>query len=283
MKHTEKGVLKNSTMSTYTPTTNALSHLLYMNYAGTFYCSSNYRITRKMNDIYDPYLFILVQNGTLCLDFQKTHFKAGAGDCLLFNSRMAHTYYALEQTFFHFVHFGGSQSGYYHDLICKNGHHLFSPKNTELIASIVVKLQLEAEQTIPNEFIMSAHLHMMLSQALCDQEDHITENGKKIAASIQYIKEHLHMPLSLNLLASQAHLSPYYFSRLFKQYTNAPPGEYILNLRLSQAKMLLLSSNLPVSEISERCGYQNSVYFISLFHKKTGITPLQFRKYHGNF
>ncbi|MBO5347344.1 MAG: helix-turn-helix domain-containing protein, partial [Lachnospiraceae bacterium] len=48
--------------------------------------------------------------------------------------------------------------------------------------------------------------------------------------------------------------------------------------RLSMAKNLLISSNLPISEISEMIGYDNPLYFSRLFKKHTGMTPTEYKK-----
>ncbi|MGI6011903.1 MAG: hypothetical protein ACOX8H_10480 [Ruminococcus sp.] len=70
MKHREKGVYGNSTMVFHTPSTAALENLFYLNYVGFFHCNSNYKIKRKMNEMYEPYLFILVLQGTIQLDIR---------------------------------------------------------------------------------------------------------------------------------------------------------------------------------------------------------------------
>jgi two-component system, response regulator YesN len=109
--------------------------------------------------------------------------------------------------------------------------------------------------------------------------------GPKLSAPIQqavaYITEHLEEPLGLKELADQIHLNPSYFSALFKEQTGLTFSEYVTRSRLQKAKELLLSTVLPVAEISERVGYQTAKYFIKLFKDYEGKSPSQYRKEAG--
>ena len=282
MKHTEKGVVEGSTMYYHTPSTAALQHLFFLNYSGYFHCNSNYRITRRQNEMYEPYLLMLIRSGKMQLDFQGQHYEAEAGECLYFDSRCAHSYYTTSTASFQFAHFGGNLSDYYYERICNNHRHSFRPDNPEAISSCFSKIEEETEQRIIDEHLLSAHIHMLLSLVLSNRENYATENSRRVASCINYMKEHIQQPITLQDLADHVHLSTYYFSRLFKKYTNASPGEYLLNLRLSHAKMLLITTPYPISQISDLCGFNDSVHFINIFRKKIGATPLQFRKTHNS-
>ena len=54
--------------------------------------------------------------------------------------------------------------------------------------------------------------------------------------------------------------------------------EYLRNLRLNQAEKFLRTTRRPLSEISDRCGFRDSNYFIMCFRQRYGITPHQYRK-----
>ncbi|MGI6011904.1 MAG: helix-turn-helix domain-containing protein [Ruminococcus sp.] len=123
---------------------------------------------------------------------------------------------------------------------------------------------------------------MMLSLGLCDRENYATVNSKRVAACIRYMKAHIDRPVTLEELAKEVHLSPYYLNRIFKRYTDASPGEFMLNLRLSRAKQLLVTTTHPIYIISEMCGYRDPDYFIRIFKKKIGATPLRYRRVRAN-
>ena len=58
-----------------------------------------------------------------------------------------------------------------------------------------------------------------------------------------------------------------------------PIGEYIANCRISESKKLLTSTYLSVREVSEKVGFLDYNYFIRLFKKHVGTTPLKYRNY----
>ena len=71
---------------------------------------------------------------------------------------------------------------------------------------------------------------------------------------IKRAKNYAH-DLSLPVIARAASLSPVYFHRLFCKYYGLTPAEYVRNVRITAAKELLLSTDLCIAEISERCGF----------------------------
>ena len=93
-----------------------------------------------------------------------------------------------------------------------------------------------------------------------------------------YIDEHYAQPLTLEVLANMCHGSPFHLQRTFKRIKNMTPVEYIQMVRIEQAKELLKATEKSIGEIGVRIGLSNTPYFITLFKKKIGLTPLQYRK-----
>lgn len=83
--------------------------------------------------------------------------------------------------------------------------------------------------------------------------------------------------LSLNSIASYVNLSPSHFSVVFSRETSETFIGYLTRKRIEKAKVLLRSSSLRTSEISERIGYVNPHYFSTVFKKITGFSPTEFR------
>ena len=94
------------------------------------------------------------------------------------------------------------------------------------------------------------------------------------------ISEELERLLTAGLekYAASKNISVSWFIQNFKQYTNTTPAQYIQNLRLSNAKSLLETTNYNVTEISNLVGYENPLYFSRFFRKQFGASPSQFRK-----
>lgn len=120
-----------------------------------------------------------------------------------------------------------------------------------------------------------------IGQTLLDFHDNIRIEAPvadAVADTARYIKEHLDEPLERDNLASLVFVSPDHLSHLFRQQMGMSLSNYILEQRLSKAKELLLTTRQSIREIAFACGFQNESYFISQFKRRTGKTPLNFRK-----
>jgi len=67
------------------------------------------------------------------------------------------------------------------------------------------------------------------------------------------------------------------FSKRFKAFFHQTPHQFLLDLRMRQSVTLLLETDLPIKEISERCGFSNQLQFSAVFSKKYGIPPKKYR------
>lgn len=104
------------------------------------------------------------------------------------------------------------------------------------------------------------------------QQDHTVLKAK------QYIDRHYHADCSLQTVAAHVHVTPNYLSNLFKKETGIGLTNYVAQLRIKEAKMLLQHSRLRMTEIAERIGFDNSSYFTVVFKQMTGESPREFRK-----
>ncbi|WP_167859137.1 helix-turn-helix transcriptional regulator [Paenibacillus cymbidii] len=94
----------------------------------------------------------------------------------------------------------------------------------------------------------------------------------------EHLNDHLDTDVSLDWLAEKLNLSAGYLSTYFKEKTGSNYLEYVNQLRIDRAKLLLQSYNMRIQQISEKIGYTNVNSFIRMFKKYTGITPGEYRK-----
>ncbi|WP_338541744.1 PocR ligand-binding domain-containing protein [Paenibacillus tundrae] len=97
--------------------------------------------------------------------------------------------------------------------------------------------------------------------------------------AFEYIHGHKSEQVSLKHMAELCHLSPSYFSRLFAKETGENFTTYLAKLKIKWAKQLLEITDMPVSQISDELGFNESGYFIKIFKKFEEITPALYRKY----
>lgn len=91
-------------------------------------------------------------------------------------------------------------------------------------------------------------------------------------------EKYMEYDLSVDTIAKMSGISPSYLGRFFKKLTSKSIVDYINEIRINKAKELLISSDWPVTKISEQTGFTNSSYFYTVFRKTTGVTPNEFRR-----
>lgn len=101
---------------------------------------------------------------------------------------------------------------------------------------------------------------------------------KKLNAGRDFIANNYHAPLGLSDMAKYSYMSPYHFLRTFKDTYGETPNEYLIRLRVEQAKKMLITENFSISEVCEKVGYASLGSFSSLFCKHTGMAPTLYRR-----
>ncbi|MEG3864051.1 helix-turn-helix transcriptional regulator [Microcoleus sp. herbarium12] len=125
-------------------------------------------------------------------------------------------------------------------------------------------------------------LSMHLLHRYCAQKPNLRDfdNGLepvKLQIVINYINDYLNRDLHIAELANLVHISPYYFSRLFKQSTGVTPHQYMTKRRIEKAKELLKRRDLSITYISQQVGFHDQSHFSKTFCKIVGVTPKKYR------
>lgn len=103
------------------------------------------------------------------------------------------------------------------------------------------------------------------------------EPDNVIARTKEYIRTNFRRELTLEETAQQAGISPYYFSKLFKEEAGINFSEYLTEIRIEAARQLLMNRELSIKQVCVDSGYANPNYFSRIFKKWTGLTPTEFR------
>lgn len=115
----------------------------------------------------------------------------------------------------------------------------------------------------------------MYESSAADMKDY---SERPITGITRYLQNHLEEDISLSLLADEFHLNAQYISQLFKSEIGVGFLTYLTNIRMENARKLLVSTSLSIGEISSRCGYADYRVFTKAFKKNEGITPSQYRR-----
>ncbi len=100
---------------------------------------------------------------------------------------------------------------------------------------------------------------------------------RALKAAIDYVGDNLQKDLTLSEMAGAAHMSPYHFSRLFKESTGLAPHQYVIERRVQRAKELLTSTALPIAEIALLCGFAHQSHLNRHFKRLLGVNPKALR------
>jgi AraC-like DNA-binding protein len=99
-----------------------------------------------------------------------------------------------------------------------------------------------------------------------------------VLRAITLIQERYFEPITLSGLAAEVYVSPFHFSRIFAKATGVTPGRFLTAVRLFEAKRLLLTTSLTVSDIVCSVGYSSVGTFTSRFARAVGMTPTEYRE-----
>ncbi len=99
-----------------------------------------------------------------------------------------------------------------------------------------------------------------------------------IENAVCYIEDHLADALSISDLAKQSGYSEFYFQRLFSAVCEVSLGEYIRCRRMSIAAAELLNSDLRITELAYKYGYETPESFTKAFHRFHGASPSEIRQ-----
>jgi AraC family transcriptional regulator len=159
------------------------------------------------------------------------------------------------------------------------------PVNDPLVSQIVSTLVREVESDFVDRILVDAlntALAVRMVRHFVDPAKFppTLSNGlsrERLQRVRDYVEAHLDDRLTLADLAGVACLSPYHFSRSFKQAVGVGPQRYVAERRIERAKTLMRRSNLPLSTIALEVGFTDQSHLTSIFRRETGMTPGRFR------
>ncbi len=125
-------------------------------------------------------------------------------------------------------------------------------------------------------------LHEILENvatSITEKIDSYNQNSihSTLQLAIDYINENYTLQVTLEDLAKQAFVSPYYLSRMFKKELGKNFVDYLNEKRIAEAKERLKDMTLKTYEVAESVGISDAHYFSRLFKKYTTMTPTEFR------
>lgn len=154
----------------------------------------------------------------------------------------------------------------------------FSFDKKELFYIYEKALKKEKENEDNLRIIVKPLCHMLLLLELTLGDIKETESKSKTFDSVlSFIQKNIMQDITIKDIADACALSQSTVSHIFKENMGVPLKKYLMEERLKRAEKLILTSDLSVSSIAALCGFSDTSYFSTVFKKKTGKSPLEYR------
>lgn len=258
--------------------------LLYLQEAGDFYAGTGYYTKREG---LASYLLKLTVSGCGRLTYGGKRYRLTAGRFFLIDCQQ-HQDYRTEPGVgnWHVLwfHFYGPAAAFYYDAFLQQTDG--SPTagltaDSPVYAMLEQLLRLEPEKSGQLELDLEAAslLTQILTQCVLAARQPLQRQIPALILQIRtYLTQNYAQKLTLQTLSAKFGLSPCYLQRLFKRYVGQSPTDYLIYLRMNQAKKLMRTTGMSISEISYSVGIENLGYFTRQFRRQEGQTPQQYRK-----
>lgn len=152
---------------------------------------------------------------------------------------------------------------------------------TQYFDNIISELQLK-KYNYTNIAIMNFELLLYhFSRELQKNLESKNRSFAVINNAVTYFNTHFSDTIDIAEYAKSQNVSPGWFIKLFKEQLNTTPHKYLVDLRIARAKSLL-SSKMPINEISYMIGFEDPLYFSRVFNKLTGMSPSRYRQVHSS-
>jgi len=173
-------------------------------------------------------------------------------------------------------------------LAAKNGSRVFTANDSLKQSCNHIYTALSDDSTVPTLQEGRFYAVNLLYHALhcgadsADRTRYVSAKQRRMAvAAHRYLLEHEEHPCSVLDLAKQFDVSATALENCFQAVYGAPIHVYLQNRRMDKARSLLEGTALPVSEIARMAGYSHPGKFAAAFRKRTGMTPLEYRRNHA--
>jgi AraC-like DNA-binding protein len=254
----------------------------YLESGRTSYTPGEQHPNRRNLGVYD---LIVVEKGLLHMGEESERWDVGPGQLLLLHPERYH--YAARpcetETLFYWLHFqtspsaGANTLARTHSIRLPQYWTLPSPSQTCKRFERLIRLSTERRsEAFWQEQTLFLELLKELDEARMGREGSRTLAVAEMAEA--YIKQNYQSPLNNTKLSHDLHFHYNYLTRCMKEVFGLSPMDYLMQVRLEQAKLLLIKTDWSMARVAEEVGFEYAPYFSRCFSARNGISPLQFRK-----
>ncbi len=230
----------------------------------------------------DSWLLVWTNGGRGVLEYGGSSYMSDEGDLFWIDCHEMNSYRTEGEFWEHTdIHINGTGIGFLYRTFAQKESPVLRRAQipffkADLKALLDACVTMDANRTLRTcHSIETMLVHLILAES---GKENSASNTPRLQALIQFMHGHFREPLTMDQLSKQAGFSKYHLSREFKKLTGMPPNEYLISLRIEQAKRLLINTDFPVYKIGILSGIENEAYFSRLFHQRLQMTPAEYRK-----
>lgn len=232
----------------------------------------------------NDYQLLYVADGCAYFIIGGQHIRANAGDFIIYSPHTPqHYHYHLsENPDIYWVHFVGQFSERILNDLHLLTNRVLSAQTSNSITRIWFRMirELTLKQPGHELFVVSQLTEILtrLTRLMAPPNTTELRSQQIIMDAIEYISNELSKPLTVQELSRLLGVSVSWLNVKFKAYTGMPPMQYIITQKIAHAEHLLYTTDYPIAEIAQICGYDDPLYFSRLFHRHTKMSPREYRK-----
>lgn len=254
---------------------------LIVNCAGNFNSSFPFSTINTEGRL-DYYLMHITQ-GALSFHFFEGERIIGAGTTVILPPLMpyAYSYCGGDELEYHWVHFTGS---FAEELLKKLGlyplpHIMTTVADRTVSASFRSIFEIFSQEEPFIEHSLAAALNQLLVSIA--RSSLSSKEKNPIARSLSYINASYTEEIRIPELAAMENLSNSRYHVIFREIVGSSPSKYIISLRMRHACELLVSTDMPIKQISMLVGYTDPHFFSKIFKANLHVSPLEYRRASG--
>lgn len=251
---------------------------MHIELMGTDYCHESFRIKRVKSDV-SVLAFVILGHGIINIDNKQYH--PSKGDIFILPKDSCHEYYVDSHNPWAFMWFNitGNLLATLLEVYNLENRHVCEDCNIEqlflnalnIASSESTDIHIQHKEIV----LIIFNIIMEIAETVRTRKLGYSDNVLSIK---NYLDNHIYITMSLDGLSSHISMSQRNINRIFKKEVGLTVYDYFLSKKIQLVKTMLTNTNLSVKEISHRLNFSDAYYFSNLFKKKTGYSPINYRK-----
>ena len=271
----------------YTPSVFAKKALFYLQETGTLTATKPHKSQHKS---LLSYLFFTVTDGRGTLEYEGKTYSLKIGDCVFISCENEYAHFTDKNDFWtlKWIHcYGDTLPAVYQKYKERGGQPVFHPENSTEYINLIDKLfEIASSEDYLRDMRINETISILLTKIMEMSWNPAKQPDNKIGVTQEYslqnvkdfLDENYSAKITLDQLSNKFYVNKYYLTRIFKEQYGVTIINYIINLRITDAKRKLRFSDKSIETIGYECGFNDANYFTRTFKTQEGMSPGEFRR-----